>query len=704
MNAIPSFGRRAFAALSFAAFATEAAAQESARPPVQDTAEQSIVFRIRPTGDPQEERRMLETLARYLRPRLVAASAGTSIFDLIRQECGTAKAVHLEMFRRLNPDLRGTVLSDSSTVALPPCPYWNTDAYTVIPPGGSVVSEVQLATGVSGDKTLADVESRNPHLAPYRDEFDRESERLVGESLKLPYAVLPTTFELNEQYAGTADRARAEIALVPGAVAVELDNGNTDLVRDVRPAGVFDDDCVAPQPNQPWPFSATDLLSALRHNDQVRERLGIEPRGTEPILVGVGDTGIELEENRLPLFMSPVERRGRADFDDDRNRFVDDVFGARMWGRRGPPELDHQYERRGHGTSVAGLVVGGLGSPELTQEVASRINLSIISLVERETQTFPGDTVQRSTFRYPEGNIAQALTYKPYNRPLSIINLSIQSPNEMENFRTSLRSSSVLVVAAAGNDRENLDRRQRYPAYYVRENRRNMITVAAHNALTPEQLLSLRTGYGTPLGFDVLPRFTNRGYETVDLAAPGCKVASIDLHGTRGTFTGSSYAAPLVSFTAALLMSEGITSGERVKNRIMASVDMVPRLPVYSNGILNIRKALAVFEDVVELRDGELLRGRIKTAEDIFPFNDDEYAWGEVLKVVPWDTTSGSHPIVRVFLLGPDEELVMTEGPTPLTEIEFVDWATGITRTIRLSDILDLIPASPEFRSSDIPQ
>ncbi|HYJ78009.1 MAG TPA: S8 family serine peptidase [Longimicrobiaceae bacterium] len=638
---------------------------------------------------------MLEVLARYLEPRQVAAPAGASVFDLIRAECGTAKPVHAEFFHRLNPAVHGAVLQEAQTVALPPCPFWETDARTVVPPGSTIATQVELATGVAGPRTLRSVRRLNASLR----RAAVWSAAAEGETVRLPYAVLPAAFTLRQAHARDGQGVVAELASLPGALVVELDHGSTDLVQEVEPAAAAEP-CTGPAAGEAWPFSSSALVAALQRNDALRVLLRAPARPSERVLVGIGDTGIEDSEGRLPLFNNSKEQNTR-DFDDDGNGYVDDVTGANMPSRRGPPNIERLYGRRAHGTGVAGLAVGGLADAALTAEVARLVSLSILSLVQRTTVASPSGPV--SSFSYPKHGIGATLSYKPDNGPISILNLSIESPEEMETFEEALDKSSALVVVAAGNEGKNLDFAVApvFPAYYGRRHPEQIITVAAHNALTADQRAAIRAAPAQRPGFEVLAPFTNRGVRSVHLAAPGCRVESIDLGGGRAAFNGSSYAAPLVTFAAALLMAERITSPARIKNRILASVDVVPGLEVYSGGMLNVEKALAVFEDVVEMRSGERFRGRIQGPVR-FPFGVNSLEWRDVLKVVPLTTREGE-TTVRLFWRRPLDQMDILEGTTTLREVQLFDWDARVVRTLPLADVADLIPAAPEFRSLQLP-
>lgn len=104
--------------------------------------------------------------------------------------------------------------------------------------------------------------------------------------------------------------------------------------------------------------------------------------------------------------------------------------------------------------------------------------------------------------------------------------------------------------------------------------------------------------------------FSRLGRDQVDLLAPGCLIPTFTWSGVAGapvevvTRNGTSFAAPIVSFLAALLSAEGM-SPWMIKDRLIVSADVDGDLAnlVWSSGRLNLTKALSVYRDYIVYAD-----------------------------------------------------------------------------------------------------
>lgn len=163
-------------------------------------------------------------------------------------------------------------------------------------------------------------------------------------------------------------------------------------------------------------------------------------------------------------------------------------------------------------------------------------------------------------------------------------------------------NSRTLFVVSAGNGTEATQYRGRnndddrvYPASYEMEQKLvNVITVAASD---PDRNVAY---------------LSNWGPNSVDLLAPGVNIKSTVIHtggdATWGYNSGSSQAAPFVTLTAALILSENIPlSGntflpvDAVKKRILFTADATKDdLKRVRYGHLNLLKAVPLSWHTVE--------------------------------------------------------------------------------------------------------
>jgi subtilisin family serine protease len=186
----------------------------------------------------------------------------------------------------------------------------------------------------------------------------------------------------------------------------------------------------------------------------------------------------------------------------------------------------------GHGTRVAGIIAASGNNSAVNKTVAGvawDANVKVMPLKFMEKN---GSSTT--------GYISDAIEaiYWAVDHGASVINASWGFSNYSSALEDAVRyaqSHGVLFVASAGNAGADNDTTAHYPSNFTLD---NVIAVAALN--TSGDIAS----------------FSNYGYYSVDVAAPGQGLASTAEDGTIDTWnSGTSFAAPVVSGIAALLIN-----------------------------------------------------------------------------------------------------------------------------------------------------
>jgi subtilisin family serine protease len=276
--------------------------------------------------------------------------------------------------------------------------------------------------------------------------------------------------------------------------------------------------------------------------------------GSDAVTVAVVDTGIaythpDLQAN-IWLNDDPVDG-----VDNDANGRVDDLRGWDFVSGDNNPADDND-----HGTHVAGTI-GARGN---NGQGVTGVNWSVKLMALKAGD---GDGT------FAEAWIVQAFRYACANGA-RVINGSFGGPGFPQTILDAINACpGTLFVFAAGNDATNNDF---VPAYPCNLAPANVVCVAATTTA------------------DALAPFSNRGANTVDLAAPGVGILST-VPGGYQSFNGTSMAAPHVAGAAALILSlNPFASAFAVRQALLTGVDVGAGLAglVATGGRLNAWKPL----------------------------------------------------------------------------------------------------------------
>jgi type VII secretion-associated serine protease mycosin len=236
-------------------------------------------------------------------------------------------------------------------------------------------------------------------------------------------------------------------------------------------------------------------------------------------------------------------------------------FDALAGGPGGDGDCD------GHGTAVASIIasakVQNIGFAGLAPgAVVLPVRVADTGVNERRNEVSVAD-------------MAEALTWAADNGA-RVINVSVYFTADHAPLRTAVeyaQQKGALVVAAVGNhhdERGTGPDATPYPAAYP-----GVVGVGAIN----EDGGRLPESYVGP---------------HVDVVAPGGRVVAAARAGGHSEVSGTSFAAPFVSATAALLIAaDGTLTADRVRERLIATADPPPGPALeYGRGVVNPYRAL----------------------------------------------------------------------------------------------------------------
>lgn len=281
--------------------------------------------------------------------------------------------------------------------------------------------------------------------------------------------------------------------------------------------------------------------------------------GDPDVLVAVLDSGILLTHPDLAdnIYVNSGEIPGNG-IDDDNNGYIDDVNGWDFVSNDNDPA-----DENGHGTHCAGAIAAAMNDRG-TVGVAPNVTILPLRILDRRIAGTL--SAELAAIQYAEAAGAR------------IVSGSYGSAAYRQAEYDAIANSSMLFVMAAGNNGHN---ESDYPGGYDLP---NIISVGA-------------TDYN-----DGLCSFSNYNESTVDICAPGALILSDCIVTGSGTvkpswetMNGTSMSVPLVSGTAALMLSvDPSLNASQMRAILMESSDFIPSTlgKTASAGRLNATRAV----------------------------------------------------------------------------------------------------------------
>ena len=260
-------------------------------------------------------------------------------------------------------------------------------------------------------------------------------------------------------------------------------------------------------------------------------------RGDADHLIGLLDTGIDYTHPDFVIpasadtpassriWVNPDEIAGDG-IDNDNNGYIDDIHGINAINLSGDPMDDNE-----HGTHVAGIMMAQANNSIGVAGINHRSKIIACKFLDEEG----------------EGDLAGALRCMDYFLSLKQAGANIIVTNNswgggsysalFAELLEEHNQAGMAFIAAAGNDSENNDIVDSYPANYEHN---NVVSVAAVSE------------FGSLL-------FSNFGRKQVDIVAPGISIWSTGLDASYVRYSGTSMAAPHVAGIYSLLVEQNPT-------------------------------------------------------------------------------------------------------------------------------------------------
>jgi subtilisin family serine protease len=463
------------------------------------------------------------------------------------------------------------------------------DILIKLKPGAA--SQMAVLEAISQNGRVENLDGDWIHLMSTQDIDLKSFKNKLQNNAWVEYAQPNYKINLMEDYQATSAQLRA------AAVKILEDSNANPPIKDNPEI-----------PNSP--ASATGLDPLISKQWGMNDIGGVDTwksfRGNSDMIVAVIDTGVDYtHEDLLPnMWRNPGEEgldangknKATNGLDDDQNGYADDIVGWDFVSNDNKPydlavdpmQLLAGGGNPGHGTHCAGNVGARGGNNIGISGVAPGIKMMALRFISEKGAGTTAEAIK--SIRYAVDNGARVLSNSWGSEG--------EDPNdgaENKALRDAIQycqDKGALFVAAAGNGHKGVgynndsDSKPAYPASYDHD---AIVSVAALDST------------------DKLGTFSNWGYRTVDIGAPGVKVFSttvggnysdtvLDMFGYTVYWDGTSMATPHVAGAAALYWSAHPNqTWQDVKAALLSTAKPIPVLngKVSSNGKLNLKSLMA---------------------------------------------------------------------------------------------------------------
>lgn len=289
------------------------------------------------------------------------------------------------------------------------------------------------------------------------------------------------------------------------------------------------------------------------------------------VIVAVVDGMVDIAHPQLqPNILVNLNEIPNNGIDDDNNGFVDDVYGVQINKQKNDPATNR------HGSHVSGIIAADPSRGPING-VAPKAKILPAQFIGNDGGGSLGDAIIAMNYAAARG--------------AKIMNLSWGGAPCLPNLQAAMKALSdkgILLITAAGNGDQygigvNVDVHPDYPSGF---NLLNQINVAASTI------------------DDFMINFSNFGYHTVHVAAPGVDIYSTTPGNTIEVMSGTSMSAPMTSGAAALLWGAFPTANsQQIKQALLKGVDVTSGhlFEVSTHGRINVNKSLSELKKILNL-------------------------------------------------------------------------------------------------------